>query len=228
MCKPPVFMNVSGALLIFSSLLPAPALAHSEIEQKLQLVLNAFIVGNPNIPGVMVTFESDQLNIHWQGSAGIDNRETNKPIAPEQPLRLASITKTYVAAAILRLMELGKLSLDDPLSEHLSQHQLEILKLGDYRPDNMSIRHLLTHTSGLWDFAQSEYFGVVGTSPDHRWTRDEQLKFAMDHGEPYGEPGEFYRYSDTGYILLGEIIERRSGLGLAPALRKMLTAQKEL
>src|SRR5438445_8444189 len=54
----------------------------------------------------------------------------------------------------------------------------------------------------------------------------EQVQFAMDHGAPYGQPGEVYHYSDTGYILLGEIVERVSGLSLAQALRSLLRYQR--
>jgi D-alanyl-D-alanine carboxypeptidase len=60
----------------------------------------------------------------------------------------------------------------------------------------------------------------------HQWTRAEQIKHAMDNGKPLGKPGELYSYSDTGYILLGEIIERKTGQGLATAVRSLLRFQK--
>jgi D-alanyl-D-alanine carboxypeptidase len=56
----------------------------------------------------------------------------------------------------------------------------------------------------------------------HHWTREEQLSKAMEWGEPYGDPGEVYRYSDTGYILLGEIVERLTGQTMAAAFRELL------
>jgi len=199
------------------------AVADPAVEKNLQAVLDGFIANNPTIPGVMVTLHSEKLNLHWQGAAGIADVETAQAIKPDQPLRLASTTKTYVAAAILRLMEQGKLDLDDAISKHLPVNQLELLKTGKYQAGQISIRHLLTHTSGLWDYAMSEAYGTaVQENPEHRWTRNEQLQFAMDQGEHYGVPGEIYHYSDTGYILLGQIIEQRSGMALAPALRKLL------
>jgi len=201
------------------------ARADSGTEHKLQEVLESFLAQNPTVPGIMVTLDSDQLDLHWSGSAGVADLETKQPIAPDQPLRLASTTKTYVSAAVLRLMEQGKLNLDDTLDQHLPRHQLDVLKADAYQPEKISIRQVLTHTSGIYDFGQGGHKGYVEAvlaDTKHRWTREEQLQFAMDEGAPIGEPGERFHYSDTGYILLGEIIERRSGLKLAPALRTLL------
>ena len=170
-----------------------------------------------------MTVDSDRLDLYWSGAAGIDDRESEEAIAPDQPLRLASTTKTYVAAAILRLAEQGKLGLDDPLHRHLPKHQRVMLTKGNYDLHKITVRHLLTHTAGVRDHAlNDDYFHVIKTDPMHRWTREEQIQFAMDLGGPYGLPGEYYHYSDTGYILLGEIVEQRSGTGMAQALRSLL------
>ena len=67
------------------------------------------------------------------------------------------------------------------------------------------------------------FFIIVSTiSPQHHWTRTEQVQIAMEAGDAYGKPGEVYRYSDTGYILLGEIIERLYGDNLGIALRQLI------
>ena len=58
--------------------------------------------------------------------------------------------------------------------------------------------------------------------PGHRWTRDEQLRFATEHGDPLGEPGEVFAYGDTNYILLGELLERVTGTTLPGAVRSLL------
>ena len=62
----------------------------------------------------------------------------------------------------------------------------------------------------------------AGPTPGHRWTRAEQLRFAIDHGKPYGEPGEVFCYSDTGANLVGEIIERLAGTSLGAAMRELI------
>ena len=79
------------------------------------------------------------------------------------------------------------------------------------------------HTSGIYNYGQDPaYQAAVDAEPAKRWTRLEQVRFAMDHGDPVGEPGTVYAYSDTGYVLLGEIIERATGAPLADAYRTLL------
>ena len=89
------------------------------------------------------------------------------------------------------------------------------------------MRHLLTHTSGIFDYAMSAPFQeAVFGSPTKRWTREEQVRFAVEKGQSYGAPGSVFHYSDTGYILLGEIIERITGEPLAAALRTLLAYER--
>jgi D-alanyl-D-alanine carboxypeptidase len=92
-----------------------------------------------------------------------------------------------------------------------------------YDTGAMTVRHLLTHTSGLFDHsALDRYTEAIMADPMHRWTRTEQLRGAVDWGDPHGAPGEFYTYCDTGYVLLGGIIEQVAGQPMAIAVRKLL------
>jgi D-alanyl-D-alanine carboxypeptidase len=148
---------------------------------------------------------------------------SRQPLDPGATFRIASVTKTFVAAAILRLSEDGRLGLDDPVAAHLSPATLALLRGDGYAVGAMRLRHLLTHTSGLYDYAEDAAFQTfVLTHGRHRWTRAEQLRFAMAHGEPLARPGKQFHYADTGYILLGEVLERATGRGLAGALRSAL------
>ncbi|WP_165776862.1 serine hydrolase domain-containing protein [Paremcibacter congregatus] len=210
--------------LVYHNTFSAISTAYAnELEDKLQTTLDRFITDNAEIPGVMVSIISEKRNLDWQGAAGVSDLKTQQAIKSEQTVRLASTTKTYIAAAILRLKEQDKLSLNKPISQYLPNDQVKILQDGGYNPDQITTRHLLTHTSGIWDHASSQhYLEAVISDTTHHWTRVEQLKFAMDKGQPYGKPEEFYHYSDTGYVLLGEIVERRSGKPLAVALRTLL------
>ena len=110
---------LAGSTVILLS--PIAALADVPVEQKLQQVLTDFAEEHPEIPGIMVRLKSDEMHLDWRGAAGVADRESRIPIRPDQPARLASTTKTYVAAAILRLAEQQKLKLDDPIERHLSQ-----------------------------------------------------------------------------------------------------------
>jgi D-alanyl-D-alanine carboxypeptidase len=137
--------------------------------------------------------------------------------------RVASVTKTFVAAAILRLVERDRLGLDDVLATVLPAATLSLLETGGYTPREITIRHLLTHTSGLWDYAASEaYQQAIASAPEHHWTRHEQLAFAMTHGTPLGRPGAAFAYSDTGYLLLAAVLEQITGLSWAAAVRELV------
>ena len=163
------------------------------------------------------------MALSWSGATGYTDRNSNsEAIRPQHPVRVASNTKTFVAAAILRLWEEQHLDLDVSIRQFLSSEHCTIISTHGYSLEAITIRHLLTHTSGLFDYADKQFETTFTENPHHRWTRTEQLQGAMKWGKPYGEPGEVYRYSDTGYILLGEIIERVYGQSLGIALRQLL------
>ena len=125
--------------------------------------------------------------------------------------------------ASMRVRIAGRLSVDDIVTRHLPATSLEPLRRDGYDVDHITIRHLLTHTAGIYDYATDPHFQtLVLGMPNHRWTRAEQVDSAMIWGAPYAPPGKVFHYTDTGYILLGEIIERRSGKSLADAYRSLL------
>ena len=89
------------------------------------------------------------------------------------------------------------------------------------------MRQLLTHTSGIHDYAQDlKYYPAAPGDKRHRWTCLEQAQFALKSGKPHFAPGQGFHYSDTGYILPGEIIERVSKMSLAKAFRALLDFKK--
>ena len=182
---------------------------------------------NENMPGILIHIESPERNISWSGASGFSDREKGKKLYPDESFRIASVTKTFVASTILRLWEENKLRLEDPVSRYISATHSEILKKGGYDVDNITIRHLLTHSSGLYDHAQSEEFMKrIFEEPDHVWTRTEQISKATEWGKPVGEIGERFSYADTGYILLGEIIEKITGKTMNDAIREVLELKR--
>ncbi len=193
------------------------------VPSALQLLIDDIVHADSKTPGAAIHVEAPDLGLSWGGAAGVTDFASATSLTPHHPLRVASNTKTFVAAAILRLWEEGRLELDVPVTAYLPVDYIEMMQHGRYRPDSITVRHLLTHTSGLFDYGDSEAFGQrIEADLTHRWTRAEQLQGAMDWGRPYGTPGEVYRYADTGYILLGEILERLTDLSLAAALRQLI------
>jgi D-alanyl-D-alanine carboxypeptidase len=161
--------------------------------------------------------------LSWSGAARLADAAARRPLTARATFRIASVTKTFTGAAVLRLVEDGRLSVEDPIARHLSPESVALLREGGYDVDAMRVRHLLQHTSGLYDFAEDPAYQefVIG-HPRHHWTRAEQVRWAMTHGRPLFAPGTAETYTDTGYVLLGEMLERITGGGLASAYRGLL------
>ncbi len=141
----------------------------------------------------------------------------------DTPLRLASNTKTFVAATALRLWETGRLDLDAPIVELLSAALNRMLEADGYDTRHITVRQLLSHSAGLYDHAGDPRFIQRSVAqPDRRWTREDLVRLATEYGDPLSAPGTEFRYSDTGYILLGDIIERVTGRDIAAAVRAEL------
>src|SRR5205814_1177974 len=201
---------------------PAPAASTvTPLPVRLDQLLERFARAHPSFPGIALAVRTPTLN--WAGAAGVTDRATHTPLTAGAGFRIASVTKTFTAAAILRLAEDGKLGLNDPIAQHLSPATIVLLRHGGYDVDHIRLKQLLQHTSGLYDYAGDPAFQTfVVAHPRHRWTRAEQVRFAMKHGKPLALPGAAFHYSDTGYVLLGEILERRTGHSLAAAYRSLL------
>jgi len=132
---------------------------------------------------------------------GLANMEWNIPNEPDTKFRLGSITKQFTATLILQLVQQGKIKLDGKVSDYLPE----------YRKDTGSrktIHHLLSHTSGVPNYtAQPGFFANVSRNP---FTVDDFVK-QYASGDLEFEPGTKFNYSNSGYFLLGDIIEKVTG-----------------
>lgn len=193
------------------------------VAASLQGLLDSTFAAAPSAPGLMLRVEAPDQDLLWAGAVGLADRAGGVPLEPGMQVRIASNTKTYVAAAVLRLVEQGKVGLDSSVAPYLSPASQAALSGGGYDPARITVRHLLTHTSGLFDYAMSPQYAAAAFGDfSHRWTREEQLGFAVDSGKPVGAPGQQFHYSDTGYILLGELLERATGHPIGQAIRVLL------
>jgi D-alanyl-D-alanine carboxypeptidase len=162
----------------------------------------------------------------WSGTASSNGQaqaldETN----PHRPVRVASVGKTFTASSMFRLIEDGRLGFDDPIASRLTPSTINLLIADGYDPAVITMRHLLQHTSGVFDYAfgaGSPMLDRALNDPSHRWTRQEQLELAVSVGDPLGPPGQAFHYSDTNYILAGEIIEQITGRPYHAAMRDLL------
>lgn len=155
--------------------------------------------------------------------AGYADAAAHRQLTLDTPLRIASNTKTFTAASILRLWELGKLDLDASIDGLLSPRLNELLRKDGYATDRITVRHLLSHSAGLYDpGSDPRYIKTVLADPKHVWTREEQVRLLTEYADPQSAPATEFRYSDSDYVLLGDIIERITGENLGRSVRTLL------
>lgn len=128
------------------------------------------------------------------------------PIEPDTAFRLASVSKQFTAAAILILRRRGLLTLEDSVRRHLPQLPAWA--------DPMTLRHLLTHTSGVWPYEQ-----IIPEDRTMQLTDADVLKLMAEENRTRFTAGEKFYYSNTGYALLANVVERVAGCSF-PAFLK--------
>jgi D-alanyl-D-alanine carboxypeptidase len=207
---------------VLSSHAPSPRTdRHAAARRRLAAALTRDLERNPTVPGEAVAVRAPGLDV--TAAAGLADVEGGRPLHAETPFRIASVTKTFVAVAVLRLVEQHRVRLDAPVTAYLAPETIAMLRGGGYRPEEITVRQLLDHTSGLFDYAATKAYDDVNVAdPGHRWTRAEQVRFAMEHGRPRAAPGRKYHYADTGYVLLGELLERATRRPLPSAVRDLV------
>ncbi|KAA3624296.1 MAG: alpha/beta fold hydrolase [Bacteroidetes bacterium] len=162
-----------------------------------------------NAPGMQYQIIKDS-EILFEYADGFASIESGDPVTPQTRFNMFSTTKTFTAVAILQLEEKGLLSLDDKLEKYLPD--LSELK-------GVSIQDLLSHQSGLknpiplkWIHLQEEE-----DSFDYKtWTQ----QIISENEKPKNNPGEVFRYTNVGYLILGEIIESVSGMAYEDYIRQ--------
>ena len=138
---------------------------------------------------------------------GLTDIEHQAAITPESKFRIGSLTKQFTAAAILKLQEEGKLSVTDKLSKYIPDFP---------RGDEVTLHHLLTHTSGIHNFTQKP--GFMQRVTNAIAIEDLIKSFKND---PYDfDPGTKWLYDNSGYVLLGYIVEKVSGEDYGKFLRE--------
>lgn len=183
-----------------------PADSQDALERQVARILAAY--DDPRSPGasVLVRHHGRILLATGLGAADLDQ---GVPASAGTNYRLASITKQFTAMAIMILAEEGGLRLDDPIAKHI-----EGLPAWS---DVATIRHLLTHTSGILDY--EDRIPEEMTRQLHDRDVEEILRSATT---TYFAPGTGYRYSNSGYALLARVVERRSGLDFPELLRRKI------
>lgn len=160
------------------------------------------------VPGASVMVLRD-AEVLFRGAYGLADRERGVRATPATNYRLASISKQFTSAAVLLLMEEGRLSIDESAHRWLPS----LPPAGG----EFTIRQLLTHTSGVFDY---EDLIPAGSTTPLRYP--DVLRLLEAENRRYFAPGTNYRYSNSGYALLALVIERASGENFAAFLRRRI------
>ena len=206
---------------------PRLPLKHHAPHAKTQAVLNETVA--QGTPGVIAQVR-DRHGI-WEGRAGVRGLGVERPRSTHERFRIASVTKTFTATVLLKLEAEGKLSLDDSLAKWLPG----VVHGKGYRPGHITVRHLLNHTSGIFDYNMDESFRAryAGDEFDRnrhlKWSPRELVDIALAHppnfqpeqGSRPGRPGK-WDYSDTNYVVAGMIVEKATARSYAHEVERLV------
>lgn len=178
---------------------PVPAagpLTDEALAKRIDAIMSE--VYKPGEPGAAVIVRKDGRTVHRKGY-GMADLELGVPVDPGMVFRLGSITKQFTAVAVLLLAQEGKLGLQDEITKFLPDYPTQGRMI--------TVEHLLTHTSGIQSYTDmAEWFPL--------WRKDMSLKELIDvfKDKPMQfEPGESWAYNNSGFVLLGAVIEKASG-----------------
>ncbi len=200
-----------------SSSVPAMP-AEPTVAERLQAALDQAVFDG--LPGAALAVRSDDFS--FDGVAGVEELATAVPLTVRHRFYLASVGKTYTAVAIVRLAADGLLNLDDPITRWLPAGITDRIPFGDA----IRIRHLLNHTSGIFDYqddADEWLLDAFLPDPARHWSNADVLPYFLDRPSHFA-PGTNAGYSDSNYVLAGMIAEAASGLPIQSIVRNYLIA----
>jgi CubicO group peptidase (beta-lactamase class C family) len=165
----------------------------------------------PNTPGCALGIIKNGELIYAKGY-GLANMEYNIPNSASSVFRIASTSKQFTAACIMLLAEQGKLRLDNTLNNYFPDFP-------EYA-NKITIRHLLNHTSGIRDYLTLVY--LKGFKDDDFYVDDNIMEWLINQTDLNFTPGEEFLYSNSGYWLLGQIVNKVTGITMADFAQKEL------
>ncbi len=200
---------IAASLALAATALPQPAA--EELPDPLAKTLDAMLTGlyARDAPGAAVIAVRDGRTV-LRKAYGMADLELGVPLQPDMVFRIGSMTKQFTAVAILMLVEEGKVAVSDPITKFLPDYPTG--------GKTIAVEHLLTHTSGIKSYTDIDDFLA-------NMKKDYTVKELIDHfkNQPMEfEPGERYQYDNSGYFLLGAIIEKASGTGYEAFLKKRI------
>jgi D-alanyl-D-alanine carboxypeptidase len=204
---------LTTAAVVVTTLSTPDAAAHSEpAAARTPLRQIATQLVRDGAPGAVVVVRTPTGT--RRAARGLGQRDPRVAMRATDRFRAGSITKTFVATVVLQLVAEGKLDLDDRVDRRLPG----LLRDGG----SITIRELLNHTSGLFDYVDDNaWAGQAVAQPDRRWSPRELVAFATAHALLF-PPGTSWWYSNTNYVVLGLVVEAVTGSTLGDQLRRRI------
>jgi D-alanyl-D-alanine carboxypeptidase len=196
----------AAVLVVVLAVPPVPAAAAKK-PASVQKIARSLV--RAGVPGAIV-FVRTPKGVH-SAVAGAAQLQPYAPMRVTDHYRIASLTKTFVAAVVLQLAAEGKLGLDDSIEHWLPG----VVPNGT----QITLRELLNHTSGLFNYTDDlTWQNTELGDPGHVWSPSDLLALSFSH-EALFAPGTNYHYSNTGYVLLGLVVEKITGAPIGEVLR---------
>ncbi|PEI70260.1 serine hydrolase domain-containing protein [Bacillus toyonensis] len=171
-------------------------------------------------PGILA--KTSEGGKTWGYAAGVADLSTKKPMKTDFRFRIASVTKTFTATIVLQLAGENRLNLDDSIEKWLPG----VIQGNGYDGNQITIRQILNHTSGIVEYARSKEIDFF-TNTKKSFTAEELVKIGLSM-PPEFAPGKGWSYSNTGYVLLGILIEKVTGNSYAEEIENRIIEPLEL
>ncbi|MCX2824619.1 serine hydrolase [Bacillus sp. DHT2] len=171
------------------------------------------------IPGILA--KTSEGGKTWGYAAGIADLRTKKPMKTDFRFRIGSVTKTFTATVVLQLAGENRLNLDDSIEKWLPG----VIQGNGYDGNQITIRQILNHTSGIAEYLRSKDADMMNTKKTY--TAEELVKIGLSLPPDFA-PGKGWSYSDTGYVLLGILIEKVTGNSYAEEIENRIIEPLEL
>lgn len=218
---------VAAGILLAGRQLTRPR--SGNIRQQLDSALRATVGQGKPIRNAALCVTKGDGSFTWCDAAGVANQDGKVPMTAATPFYIASITKLFTATAIMMLHEKGLIALNDPMAKYLPEqmiHGIQIYQGHDYSHE-ITVEQLLAHTSGIPDYYDEKgkdgktLFEIFKADQQRKWTVDKEIARTRDEMTPTFEPGAKTFYSDTNYLLLGKIIEAKTGKPLQEVFEEL-------
>ncbi|PEO92661.1 D-alanyl-D-alanine carboxypeptidase [Bacillus pseudomycoides] len=170
-------------------------------------------------PGILA--KTSEGGKTWSYAAGIADLRTKKPMKTDFRFRIGSVTKTFTATVVLQLAGENRLNLDDSIEKWLPG----VIQGNGYDDKQITIRQILNHTSGIAEYSRSKDFDLMDTKKSY--TAEELVKMGISLPPDFA-PGKGWSYSNTGYVLLGILIEKVTGNSYAEEIENRIVEPLEL